>query len=82
VLGDCRHLAVEHGVEELLLALEVVVERAALHPGRGEDRVQRRAVVAVGPELLAAGREQTLARRTPALDSSVHHPHIVNRPPV
>jgi hypothetical protein len=50
----------EDGVEERLLAAEVVIERALGHLGAGHDRVQRGARVAVLGEQLGGDLEERL----------------------
>ena len=53
----------EHRPEELLLAGEVVVERALGHPRLSDNRIKRRFRVAAGAEKVTPGGEQRLARR-------------------
>jgi hypothetical protein len=48
----------DDGFEEALLAAEVVVERAARHPGLGAERVHRRGGVAFGAEGGAGGGDE------------------------
>jgi hypothetical protein len=72
-VGDLADHAVENGVEERLLALEVVVQRAALDPGGRQDRLDGGAVVAVPAEQLAARRDQPLAGGPALLDPEILH---------
>ena len=68
LLGDVGLDLVEHGLEQRLLAVEVMVEGAAADVRLAQHGLDRRALVAVSDEEPRRDRDQPPSRRLPLLD--------------
>src|SRR5262249_50719505 len=73
-LGDVGLDLVEHGLEQRLLAVEVMVQRAPADAGFAEHGGDRGSLVAVRDEEPRRDRHQLPARRLPLLDLPAHLP--------
>jgi hypothetical protein len=66
--GDVGFDLFEHGLEQRLLAAEVMVERAAADARLAQHRLDRSARVAIGDEETRPDRNQLATGRLPLLD--------------